>query len=54
MTNFQKIALQSRISSYTPKKKYPPDRDFRSRFLTRLVDLSTEALVLEKKCISID
>ena len=36
---------------YTPTKKYPDDRDFRSRFLTRLVDLSTEGLMLQKNFI---
>ena len=36
-------------NSYTQTKKYPHHRDFRSCFLTRLVDLSTEGLILQKK-----
>ena len=39
---------------YTPLKKYPDNRDFRSRFFKRLVDLSTEGLILQKMCVSIN
>ena len=42
------------IITYTPKKKYPNDRDFWSRFLTLLVNLSTEGLILQKNFINID
>ena len=48
------IIIKTLTNKYTPKKKYPNDRDFRSRFLTRLVDLTTEGLMLQKNFIWID
>ena len=39
---------------YTETIKYPNDRIFSVQNLTVLVDLSTEALMLQKVCISID
>ena len=35
-------------------QKISGQADFRSRFLTRLVVLSTEGLILQKICVSID